>query len=38
MVLADVVSRVVLAPTEIPVGAVTAALGAPVFIYLLRKS
>jgi iron complex transport system permease protein len=38
MVLADVLSRVILAPTEIPVGAVTAALGAPVFIYLLRKS
>ena len=38
MVLADIVSRVILAPTEIPVGAVTAALGAPVFIYLLRKS
>ncbi len=38
MVLADIVSRVIIAPTEIPVGAVTAALGAPVFIYLLRKS
>jgi iron complex transport system permease protein len=38
MVLADVVSRVVLAPAEIPVGAVTAALGAPVFVYLLRKA
>jgi iron complex transport system permease protein len=38
MVLADVLSRVILAPAEIPVGAVTAALGAPVFIYLLRKA
>jgi iron complex transport system permease protein len=38
MVLADLLSRIVLAPTEIPVGAVTAAIGAPVFIYLLRKT
>jgi iron complex transport system permease protein len=35
---ADVLARTVLAPTEIPVGAVTAALGAPLFIYLLKKS
>jgi iron complex transport system permease protein len=38
LVLTDLLSRTVLAPTEIPVGAVTAAIGAPVFIYLLRKS
>ena len=38
LVLADLVSRTVLAPGEIPVGAVTAAIGAPVFIYLLRKT
>jgi iron complex transport system permease protein len=38
LVLTDLVSRTALAPTEIPVGAVTAAIGAPVFIYLLRKS
>ena len=38
LVLADVLSRVVIAPTEIPVGAVTAAIGAPLFIYLLKKS
>jgi iron complex transport system permease protein len=38
LVLADLVARTVLAPTEIPVGAVTAAIGAPVFVYLLRKS
>jgi iron complex transport system permease protein len=35
---ADVLARTVLSPTEIPVGAVTAALGAPLFIYLLKKS
>jgi iron complex transport system permease protein len=37
MVLADLIARVALAPTEIPVGAVTAAIGAPMFVYLLRK-
>lgn len=35
---ADILARTILAPTEIPVGAVTAALGAPLFIYLLKKS
>lgn len=38
LVGADLLGRTVLAPTEIPVGAVTAAVGAPVFVYLLRKS
>lgn len=38
LVLADLLSRTLLSPAEIPVGAVTAAIGAPVFIYLLRKS
>jgi len=37
LVLADLISRTALAPTEIPVGAVTAAIGAPLFVYLLRK-
>jgi iron complex transport system permease protein len=37
LLLCDLVSRVLLAPSEIPVGAVTAVLGAPVFIYLLKK-
>ncbi len=34
--LCDVFSRTVLAPVEIPVGVVTAALGGPVFIWMLR--
>ena len=34
---ADLVARTVLAPTEIPVGAVTALVGAPVFLVLLRR-
>ncbi len=37
IVLADTLARTVVAPTELPVGAVTAIAGAPVFIYLLRK-
>ena len=35
MVLTDVLSRVVLAPAEIPVGLITALLGAPFFLWLL---
>ncbi len=38
LVVADIVARTVLAPNELPVGAVTAAIGAPFFIYLLKKS
>ncbi|HTV59962.1 MAG TPA: iron ABC transporter permease [Verrucomicrobiae bacterium] len=37
IVLADTIGRTVLAPTELPVGAITALAGAPVFIYLLRR-
>jgi iron complex transport system permease protein len=37
LVAADILARIVIAPAEIPVGAVTAAIGAPVFLYLLRK-
>ncbi len=37
LVLADLVARLVLAPAELPVGAVTALLGAPWFLYLLRR-
>jgi iron complex transport system permease protein len=37
LVLADLLARSLLAPTEIPVGIVTALIGAPFFIYLLRK-
>jgi iron complex transport system permease protein len=36
LVAADTLARTVVAPTELPVGAVTAVVGAPVFIYLLR--
>ena len=37
LVLCDLLSRIVLAPSEIPVGVVTAVIGAPIFIYLLKK-
>ena len=37
MVLADTLARTVVSPTELPVGAMTAMAGAPVFIYLLRR-
>jgi len=38
VVLADTVARTAIAPRELPVGAVTALIGAPMFIYLLRRS
>jgi iron complex transport system permease protein len=37
MVLADLAARTVVSPQEIPVGAVTAVLGGPFFLYLLRR-
>jgi iron complex transport system permease protein len=37
LVLADMLARTVVSPTELPVGAMTAMAGAPVFIYLLRR-
>lgn len=37
MVIADTLARIVVAPNELPVGAVTAVVGAPLFIYLLRR-
>ncbi len=37
LVLADTLARVVIAPTELPIGVVTALLGVPFFISLLRQ-
>ena len=37
LVLADLISRTLLAPSELPVGVVTAAIGVPVFLYLLGR-
>jgi iron complex transport system permease protein len=36
LVLADTAARTLLAPIELPVGVLTALLGAPFFLYLLR--
>jgi iron complex transport system permease protein len=37
IVLADTLARTIVAPTELPVGAMTAIAGAPLFIYLMRR-
>ena len=38
VVIADTVARTVIAPREIPVGAITALIGCPLFIYLLKRN
>ena len=38
VVLADTAARTLIAPRELPVGAITALIGAPLFIYLLRRN
>jgi iron complex transport system permease protein len=37
LILADTAARTLLAPTEIPVGVITALIGAPFFLYLLQQ-
>jgi iron complex transport system permease protein len=37
LILADVVARTAIAPSEIPIGVITALCGAPFFLYLLRR-
>jgi len=37
VVLADLLARIAVSPAELPVGVVTSALGAPFFIWLLRR-
>jgi iron complex transport system permease protein len=37
VVIADTLARTVIAPRELPVGAITALVGAPLFIYLLKR-
>lgn len=36
--LADVISRVIAAPEELPIGIISALIGAPFFLYLIKKS
>ena len=38
MILADAVARTAMRPSEIPLGVITALIGAPFFLYLLRKT
>jgi iron complex transport system permease protein len=38
LLLADLLARTAVSPLQLPVGAVTAALGAPVFLWLLARS
>jgi iron complex transport system permease protein len=37
VVVADTVARTIIAPRELPVGAITALIGAPLFVYLLKR-
>jgi len=37
LVLSDLIARTILAPQELPVGVITSFLGAPFFIYLLKR-
>lgn len=37
MVLADLLARTIIAPSELPVGIITAATGGPFFLYLLHR-
>ena len=38
LVLTDVAARTVMAPAELPIGVVTAMIGAPFFLLVLRRS
>ena len=37
LILCDTLARIVIAPTEIPVGIITAMLGGPFFVWLLKR-
>ena len=38
MVLCDTISRTAFSPLEIPIGVITAVIGAPIFVILLKRS
>jgi iron complex transport system permease protein len=38
LLLADIIARTLLAPQEVPVGVITALIGAPFFVWLLRRA
>ncbi len=37
LIVADTIARLIIAPSEMPVGVITALVGSPLFIYLLRS-
>jgi len=37
VIMADMLARTLIAPRELPVGAITALIGAPLFVYLLKR-
>lgn len=37
MVIADLLARVVVTPQELPIGVITALIGGPIFVYLIRR-
>ncbi|MBU1598654.1 iron chelate uptake ABC transporter family permease subunit [bacterium] len=37
LVLCDILARIIAQPAEMPIGIITAAIGAPYFVYLLRR-
>ena len=37
LLLSDILARMVLAPTELPIGLITAVVGAPIFLLLLKR-
>ncbi|MGY6632209.1 MAG: iron chelate uptake ABC transporter family permease subunit, partial [Alkalilacustris sp.] len=37
LVLSDILARTIIAPAELPIGIVTAVLGAPVFLWILLR-
>jgi len=38
MIIADIVARIIIAPSEMPIGIITAFVGAPVFLWLLFQN
>lgn len=38
LVLADTIARTIMAPIQLPVGALTAAIGVPLFLLLMSKA
>ena len=37
LIICDLLSRTIILPAEVPIGVITALIGGPIFIYLLRK-